>query len=96
MPASPYRVGLEARHYREVSDEAPIPVREVVLHGDADLLVADKPHFLTVTPAGTHVHETLLGRLIRRTGNDALLPLHRIDPISGVDCASSSDFLLQT
>jgi tRNA pseudouridine32 synthase/23S rRNA pseudouridine746 synthase len=30
-------------------------------------------------PAGAHVHETLLGRLIRRTGNEALTPLHRID-----------------
>ena len=42
-------------------------------------MVADKPHFLPVTPAGGHVRETLLGRLIRRTGNDALVPLHRID-----------------
>ena len=78
-PATPYRVGLEVHYYREVSVEAPIPFREVVLHGDADLLVADKPHFLPVTPAGAHVHETLLGRLIRQTGNDALVPLHRID-----------------
>ena len=35
--------------------------------------------FLPVTPAGAHVHETLLGRLIRRIGTDALVPLHRID-----------------
>ena len=78
-PESPYRVGLEVHYYREVADEVPIPFDEVVLHGDADLLVADKPHFLPVTPAGAHVHETLLGRLIRRTGNPALAPLHRID-----------------
>jgi len=78
-PATPYRVGLEVHYYREVSDEAPIPFQEVVLHEDADLLVADKPHFLPVMPAGGHVHETLLGRLVRRTGNDALVPLHRID-----------------
>jgi tRNA pseudouridine32 synthase / 23S rRNA pseudouridine746 synthase len=50
-----------------------------VLHADADLLVADKPHFLPVAPTGAHVHETLLGRLIRRTGNAGLVPLHRID-----------------
>ena len=78
-PETSYRVGLEVHYYREVSDEAPIPFDEVVLHSDADLLVADKPHFLPVTPAGAHVHETLLGRLIRRTGNQALAPLHRID-----------------
>ena len=78
-PETPYRVGLEIHYYREVFDEAPIPFDEVVLHADADLLVADKPHFLPVTPSGAHVHETLLARLIRRTGNAALAPLHRID-----------------
>jgi len=78
-PDTPYRVGLEVHYYREVSDELPIPFDEIVLHADADLLVADKPHFLPVTPSGAHVHETLLGRLIRRTGNAALAPLHRID-----------------
>ena len=78
-PETPHRAGLEVHYYREVSDELPIPFDEVVLHDDADLLVADKPHFLPVTPGGAHVHETLLGRLIRRTGNHALVPLHRID-----------------
>jgi tRNA pseudouridine32 synthase/23S rRNA pseudouridine746 synthase len=78
-PQTPHRVGLEVHYYREVAGEALIPFDEVVLHVDADLLVADKPHFLPVAPAGAHVHETLLGRLVRRTGNDALVPLHRID-----------------
>ena len=78
-PDTRYRVGLAVHYYREVSDEVSIPFEDVVLHSDADLLVADKPHFLPVMPAGAHVHETLLGRLIRRTGNDALVPLHRID-----------------
>lgn len=78
-PETPYRLGLEVHYYREVVDETRIPFGEAVLHADADLLVADKPHFLPVTPAGGHVHETLLGRLIRRTGNHALVPLHRID-----------------
>ncbi len=78
-PETPHRVGLEVHYYREVADETPIPFAETVLHDDPDLLVADKPHFLPVTPAGPHVHETLLGRLIRRTGNQDLVPLHRID-----------------
>jgi tRNA pseudouridine32 synthase/23S rRNA pseudouridine746 synthase len=78
-PDTPYRLGLEVHYYREVADEPAIPFAEAVLYADADLLVADKPHFLPVTPAGAHVHETLLGRLIRRTGNAALVPLHRID-----------------
>jgi tRNA pseudouridine32 synthase/23S rRNA pseudouridine746 synthase len=78
-PDTPYRVGREVHYYREVADETHIPFEETVLFADADLLVADKPHFLPVTPSGAHVHETLLGRLIRRTGNPDLAPLHRID-----------------
>lgn len=78
-PDTPFRVGLEVHYYREVADESHIPFEEVVLHADEHLLVADKPHFLPVTPSGAHVHETLLGRLIRRTGNPDLVPLHRID-----------------
>jgi tRNA pseudouridine32 synthase/23S rRNA pseudouridine746 synthase len=76
---APYRVGIEVHYYREVAEEPAIPFQEIVLHQDSDLLVADKPHFLPVAPAGAHVHETLLGRLIRRTGNQELVPLHRID-----------------
>ncbi|GGA68356.1 hypothetical protein GCM10011521_03170 [Arenimonas soli] len=78
-PDTPFVVGLEVHYYREVAEESTIPFEEVVLHADEHLLVADKPHFLPVTPAGVHVHETLLGRLIRRTGNPDLVPLHRID-----------------
>lgn len=78
-PDTPYRVGLEVHYYREVADEPRIPFGETVLHADADLLMADKPHFLPVAPTGAHVHETLLGRLVRRTGNPDLVPLHRID-----------------
>lgn len=78
-PDTPYRVGLEVHYYREVADEPRIPLEEGVLHLDAHLLVADKPHFLPVAPTGAHVHETLLGRLMRRTGNRDLVPLHRLD-----------------
>lgn len=78
-PETPYRVGLEVHYYREVADEPRIPFEEGVLHLDEHLLVADKPHFLPVAPAGAHVHETLLGRLMRRTGNRDLVPLHRLD-----------------
>ncbi|HEY9399900.1 MAG TPA: pseudouridine synthase [Luteimonas sp.] len=76
---APYTLGAEIRYFREVIDEPRIPFEETVLHVDADLVVADKPHFLPVTPAGAHVHETLLTRLIRRLGNPDLVPLHRID-----------------
>lgn len=76
---APYRVGAEIRYFREVMDEAPVPFEETVLHVDAHLVVADKPHFLPVTPAGGYVRETLLARLVQRLGNPDLVPLHRID-----------------
>ncbi|MFZ0872202.1 MAG: pseudouridine synthase, partial [Rhodanobacter sp.] len=78
-PDTPYRVGLRIHYYREVLDEAPIRFTETVLHVDEHLVVADKPHFLPVTPAGGFVEQTLLRRLIHRLGNPDLVPLHRID-----------------
>lgn len=75
----PYRAGLCVRYFREVPNEVQIPFTETVLHLDEHLLVADKPHFLAVMPAGAYVEETLLARLIKRTGNPDLVPLHRID-----------------
>jgi len=76
---APYRLGAEIRYFREVVDEPVIPFEETVLYADAHLVVADKPHFLPVTPAGAYVRETLLARLVRRLGNPELVPLHRID-----------------
>ena len=78
-PDAPYRVGIEVRYFREVADEQAIPFAEMVLHVDEHLVVADKPHFLPVTPAGGFVRETLLARLVQRLGNPHLVPLHRID-----------------
>ena len=78
-PDTPYRTGLRIHYYREVMDEVPIPFTETVLHVDEHLLVADKPHFLPVTPAGGFVEQTLLRRLTQRLGNPDLVPLHRID-----------------
>ncbi|MEO7067061.1 MAG: pseudouridine synthase [Rhodanobacter sp.] len=74
-----YQAGLRVRYFREVTDEQPIPVTEAVLHVDDHLLVADKPHFLPVMPAGKYLEETLLHRLMERVDNPNLVPLHRID-----------------
>ncbi|MBS7663795.1 pseudouridine synthase [Pseudomonas lalucatii] len=78
-PQQPYRVGLRVHYFREVAAETPIPFEETVLHLDEHLLVADKPHFLPVMPAGEYVEQTLLARLAKRLGNADLVPLHRID-----------------
>jgi len=78
-PDLAYREGLRIHYFREVSNETPIPVVETILYADEHLVVADKPHFLPVTPAGEYVEQTLLRRLIRRLDNPDLVPLHRID-----------------
>jgi tRNA pseudouridine32 synthase / 23S rRNA pseudouridine746 synthase len=74
-----FRAGAEIHYYREVEDEPRIPFAETVLFADGHIVVADKPHFLPVTPAGGFVSETLLARLVRRFDNPDLVPLHRID-----------------
>ena len=76
---APYRVGDTIFYFREVRDEPPIPFAETILHVDEHLVVVDKPHFLPVVPAGRHVRETLLARVVRQLGNPDLVPLHRID-----------------
>ena len=78
-PARPHRAGLRVFYYRRVEAEARVPFDEVVVYRDEHLVVADKPHFLPVTPSGRHLQETLLVRLRRRLGLDALAPVHRID-----------------
>lgn len=74
-----YEAPLRVYYYRALEPEVPIPFDEVVLFQDEHLLVVDKPHFLPVTPAGKYLQQTLLVRLKRRLGVEALVPIHRID-----------------
>lgn len=78
-PSSPYRAGACVFYYREPEGETRVPFEERVLHRDGHLLVADKPHFLPVVPAGRFLRETLLVRLKRLGGAEHLAPVHRID-----------------
>lgn len=78
-PESPYRAGACVYYYREPEVETPVPFEERILHQDEHLLVADKPHFLAVAPAGRFLRETLLVRLKKSTGLDTLAPVHRLD-----------------
>jgi len=78
-PQHRHRAGLVVHYFREVSQERPIPGVERLIHRDEHLVVADKPHFLPVNPAGRFVEETLLTRLMARLSNPDLVPLHRID-----------------
>jgi tRNA pseudouridine32 synthase/23S rRNA pseudouridine746 synthase len=74
-----YRVGACIFYYRELGAEQHIPFVERILYQDEHILVADKPHFLPVIPAGRFLHETLLVRLKKKWKLEELAPLHRID-----------------
>lgn len=78
-PHSPFQAGSRIWYYREVHEETPVPFEEAVLHRDERLLVVDKPHFLSIIPAGRHLRETLLTRLRHKLDLPELSPCHRLD-----------------
>ena len=66
-------------YYRFLKQEIHVPFQEKILFENEDLLVVDKPHFLTMSPTGQYVQETLLVRLKNSTGYADLTPIHRLD-----------------
>lgn len=82
-PDRVYQSHLKIYYYRALENETPIPFEEKILFQDEHIIVADKPHFLPVMPAGIYLQETLLVRLKRKTGIESLVPMHRIDRETG-------------
>ena len=78
-PEQPYASGGRLFYYRHIADEPDLPVQERIVCQDDYLVVADKPHFMPVTPGGQYVRQSLLVRLKRQLGIDTLSPVHRID-----------------
>lgn len=78
-PDAPYAHGARVYYWRELPQEERIPFEAGIVFEDELLVVADKPHFLPVTPGGRYVRETLLVRLKDQLGCADLSPLHRID-----------------
>ncbi|MDX1392168.1 MAG: pseudouridine synthase, partial [Rheinheimera sp.] len=76
---TPFQPSKRLCYYREVVAEPLIPFAHHIVYQDAHILVADKPHFLPVTPGGDYVNECLLMRLKCQTGIDDLVPVHRLD-----------------
>lgn len=72
--------------YRDPPQDEPVVPFEIdVLYRDDDLLVIDKPHFLSTIPRGAWVTQTVLVRLRRDLGLPELVPAHRLDrPTAGV------------
>jgi tRNA pseudouridine32 synthase/23S rRNA pseudouridine746 synthase len=74
-----YLPDIHLLYFRRLAREPEIPFEESILFQDEHILVADKPHFLPVTPSGLYLHQTLLNRLKKKTGIQSLSPIHRID-----------------
>ncbi len=79
LPDRTVEPGLRLFYYRSLTSEPAPPGTEAVLYRDQHLLVADKPHFMPVMPAGRYLHGSLLVRLKKSLGLSELAPLHRID-----------------
>lgn len=81
-PDAPYEPGMFVWFHRELPAEVPVPFPVEVVHRDAHIVVADKPHFLATTPRGSHVTETALARLRRELGIPTLSAAHRLDRLT--------------
>lgn len=79
---APYAPGTFVWFHRDLPDEVPVPFELEIVHRDDDLVVVDKPHFLSTIPRGRHVVETALVRLRRQLGIPALIPAHRLDRVT--------------
>lgn len=78
-PESIYQGDQHIFYYRHLHQETIVPFEHYILFENEDLMVVDKPHFLTVSPTGQYVQQTLLTRLKKATGNAFLTPIHRLD-----------------
>ncbi|MEU2354097.1 RluA family pseudouridine synthase [Streptomyces misionensis] len=81
-PDAPYRPGMFVWFHRDLPAETPVPFPVTVVHRDAHIVVADKPHFLATTPRGSHVAQTALARLRRELGIPTLTAAHRLDRLT--------------
>ena len=66
-------------YFRHVADEPVLPFKAQIIFQDNYLVVADKPHFMPVTPGGQYVQQSLLVQLKQQLNLPELSPIHRID-----------------
>lgn len=81
-PDSAYQSQQRVYYYREVAHEPELPFEERILFQDDEIVVADKPHFMTVIPGGIHINGCLQNRLREKTGIDTLQAVHRLDRVT--------------
>ena len=78
-PHAPCPHGQRLHYWRWHAHEPALPQAESIVFQDEWLVVADKPHFMPVTPGGRFARQSLLARLRHRLGLPHLSPVHRID-----------------
>ncbi|MCM6776022.1 RluA family pseudouridine synthase [Nocardia sp. CDC159] len=78
-PDAPYVPGGAVWFHRDLPVETEVPFEITIVHRDEDLLVVDKPHFLSTIPRGQHILQTALVRLRRELDLPELIPAHRLD-----------------
>lgn len=66
-------------YFRHVTNETTLPFKANIIFQDPYLVVADKPHFMPVTPGGQYVQQSLLVQLKQQLNLPELSPIHRID-----------------
>ncbi|MFJ8039280.1 pseudouridine synthase [Kitasatospora sp. NPDC096147] len=69
-------------YHRDLPSEVEVPFPLTVVHRDERIVVADKPHFLSIAPRGKHVTQTALALLRHRLGLPELSPAHRLDRLT--------------
>lgn len=76
---TPYQNEQHIYYYRHLTHEVEVPFQHIVLFENKHFMVVDKPHFLTISPTGQYVQQTLLTRLKQETHLPFLSPIHRLD-----------------
>lgn len=79
LPTQTYTPHTRVYYYRHIEREPQLPEQARIVFEDDHLLVADKPHFMPVTPGGRYVQQSLLVQMKNLTGCADLVSLHRID-----------------
>lgn len=79
---SAYRPHTFIWFHRDLPDEVEVPYEIEVLHRDEQIVVIDKPHFLSTIPRGQHIRQSVVVRARDQLGLPELAPAHRLDRIT--------------
>ncbi len=73
----PYQTHIE--YFRQLQQEPAVPFEAAIIFENEHIVVADKPHFLPVTPVGSFIENTLQSRLQKQLACPTLQVVHRLD-----------------